>query len=301
MNALAAAAFPPFRTRDLLGLLRGTPVYRYRDFYEVKNALLRYDDRDDYLNYGYWRDGAATMNPSAALVELVADRLELGADDVLLDLGCGLGQPDVDIARRSSVRRIVGVNVNEEQVRHASARFGELGLASRIEHRVCPAQEIASRCARDGITAVVSIEALAEMPGIERVIAGAFSLLPRGGRIAFCDVVSEPASGRGLAPRALGAALMRTTTALYGDHWRSIDAYARLLRGAGFTGIEVERIGARVYRETYDQARARFAALRARRDLPAIAKALAYANLKSLAMLHAWGRVDYAVFLARRE
>ncbi|MFN7970736.1 MAG: hypothetical protein U0166_00030 [Acidobacteriota bacterium] len=65
--------------------------------------------------------------------------------------------------------------------------------------------------------------------------------------------------------------------------------------------IEVERIGARVYRETYDQARARFAALRARRDLPAIAKALAYANLKSLAMLHAWGRVDYAVFLARRE
>ncbi|MFN7970738.1 MAG: hypothetical protein U0166_00040 [Acidobacteriota bacterium] len=93
MNALAAAAFPPFRTRDLLGLLRGTPVYRYRDFYEVKNALLRYDDRDDYLNYGYWRDGAATMNPSAALVELVADRLELERTTCSSISAAGLGWP----------------------------------------------------------------------------------------------------------------------------------------------------------------------------------------------------------------
>ncbi|MFN7970737.1 MAG: hypothetical protein U0166_00035 [Acidobacteriota bacterium] len=62
------------------------------------------------------------------------------------------------------MRRIVGVNVNEEQVRRP-ARASESGLASRIEHRVCPAQGIASRCARDGITAVVSIEALAGCRG----------------------------------------------------------------------------------------------------------------------------------------
>ena len=114
-----------FRSLCVRELLRGAKVYEFDEFYHIKNALIRYDHRDGYLNYGLWDDGDRTVNPSAALVRHVAAKLQLGPTDVLLDGGAGMGQPDIDIAQAFNVKRIIGINCNAAQVSCANRMFAD--------------------------------------------------------------------------------------------------------------------------------------------------------------------------------
>jgi cyclopropane fatty-acyl-phospholipid synthase-like methyltransferase len=294
MTPCGTTIFPPLGATGLVRLALGDPVYRYREFYQVKDALLRYDHRRDYLNYGYWPDGEATPNPSAALVGLVASRLSLRHDDVLLNLGSGIGQPDVDVLRDFGPRRIIGCNVVPEQVSYANARFASLGISDRVVHRLLPAGRAGDELAGEGVTCAISIEALAEMPGLPGILSGLARLLPAGGRLAFCDVVRT--SRR---PRLGGRALMAATRLLYGDHWRTEGAYGRLLEDAGFRDVACEPIGGQVYPLTCRHARERMSDPAVRR-LPRSARTLAAMNMRSLERLFHAGLVDYAVISAVR-
>ena len=136
-----------FRPLSVLALLRGAKVYEFDEFYRIKNALIRYDHRNGYLNYGLWDDGDRTVNPSAALVSHVAAKLQLGPTDVLLNVGSGMGQPDIDIAQAFNVKRIIGINCNAAQVSCANRMFAGQRLDDVIHHRVCDALEMETNSA----------------------------------------------------------------------------------------------------------------------------------------------------------
>jgi ubiquinone/menaquinone biosynthesis C-methylase UbiE len=278
-------------------LLRGARVYEFAEFYRAKNLLLRYDDRCDYLNYGWWADGTGTVNPSAELVTAVARAANVCAGDVVLNLGSGLGQPDVDIARRFGVGRIVGINVHAGQVAHANRRAQAASLGGVIEHHVGSAERLATLLQGSIPMRVLAIESLAEMPDLDTVLREAFAALAPGGTLALCDVMT-------VASRSAGAAvwrhfLTRTTAELYGDRWRSIDDYTKALAGAGFTEIRTRLIGGQVYPFTFRHARQQFRQLRQVRCRKAAA-VLAYANLRALDLLYASGSIDYAILSARK-
>jgi len=296
----AARPSERFRKFRLTELLRGERIYAFREFYDAKNLLLRYDDRTDYLNYGFWAEGDATPNPSAALVEHLGRALDLGPRDVLVDVGSGLGQPAIDVVERFGVARVVGVNRQPDQVALANERARAAGLSHAVMHHVGDATTLdaAAASTAEAPTAVMSVEVLAEIPDVTRVFERARSMLSPGGRIGFCDVVAVADSGNTLARRALRSSLAWTTATLYGDTWRTEAWYKDALERAGFTGVRVERIGDRVYGPTFAHARARMHALRGR-GLPRTATAFAYANLRLLQALYVAGQVEYAIFTAQ--
>ncbi|CCH27563.1 methyltransferase domain-containing protein [Actinosynnema sp. NPDC047251] len=93
------------------------------------------------LHIGLWsRPGERA--PAATLTDLAnraqerqtdhhLERLALTADDHLLDIGCGNGQPAVRIAERSGVR-VTGITVSREQIALAGAAARAAGLADRV-------------------------------------------------------------------------------------------------------------------------------------------------------------------------
>lgn len=286
----------PFR---FAALLRGAKIYEFSDFYRAKNVLLRYDGRRDYLNYGYWPEGDATANPSAALVLAVARAGEIGGGDVVLNIGSGLGQPDVDIARRFEVSRIVGLNIHGGQVAHANQRARAAGFEAVIEHRVGDATALADTLHGCAPTRIIAVESLAEMRDFRVVLREAFRVLAPGGTLALCDVMTQPGASSGMAIRGLRLALTKTTAALYGDHWRGVDAYVEAIRDAGFDDVVIRSIGSAVYPFTYRYAKGQFGKLKELRCSRA-ASVLAYVNLRSMDALHALGSIDYVIVSARK-
>jgi cyclopropane fatty-acyl-phospholipid synthase-like methyltransferase len=281
---------------SVLQLLRGAPIYEFQDFYRVKNALLCYDERDAYLNYGLWDRGGETTNPSAALVARLVDALPDAG--WVLDVGSGIGQPAVDLAHLRPGVQVVGVNRSARQVEVANERARAAGLSPRVSHRALDAAALDTLPER--FAGAMAVESLAEMPQIAAVLAGIADRLIPGGRLVLCDVVVCEAP-RGLAARLLGGAMVRTTKLLYGDHWRSMADYERLLDEAGFDEVEVESIGAEVYAPTWDHARSRLGGLLRATRRPLLAAALATLNLWTLAALHRRGLIDYTILRARRR
>jgi cyclopropane fatty-acyl-phospholipid synthase-like methyltransferase len=296
-EALASHPPPGLRPFSLGALLRGVRVYEFAEFYDAKNALLRYDGRRDYLNYGYWPDGEATANPSAALVAEVARAARAGTGDIVLTLGSGLGQPDLDLVTSFGVARVIGLNLHAGQVAYANRCARQAGLDHVIEHRVGDAQQASAAVADLAPTRILAIESLAEMPDLAAVCREAFRLLVPGGRLALCDVVTRRRAGA--VRRTVDRTLTGVTSLLYGDSWREVGDYSRALGAAGFDRVEERFIGAGVYGPTYRFARQRFAELR-RLPRAGAAAAIAYANLRAIERLFAMGAVDYAIVSAEK-
>ena len=190
---------------------------------------------------------------------------------------------------------MVGVTRNAVQVRLANERFRALGLAGRVEHRVHDAHDLPAL--GETFTAAISVEALAEMPDLDRVLTGLREVLEPGARLVLCDVIRN--EGRSPLRRAVGRVVTQVTRVLYGDRWRTADELHAALVRAGFAEVGVERIGDRVYPYTWRWARPRLGALRRTRRAGS-AGLVAWANLFGLDRLYRWGEVDYAIVRARR-
>jgi threonine dehydrogenase-like Zn-dependent dehydrogenase len=65
----------------------------------------------------------------------LAEALEVSADDVVIDVGCGCGVLSF-VAARLGAKRVIGCDLSEKAVETARANAAELGLADRVEFRV---------------------------------------------------------------------------------------------------------------------------------------------------------------------
>jgi ubiquinone/menaquinone biosynthesis C-methylase UbiE len=117
---------------------------------------------------------------SAALAEL-----ELSADDVLLDLGCGTGAAVREAA--ATVRRAVGVDLSHEMVRHArelasglvNVEFREVDVSSALPFS-------------DGeFSALLCTTAFHHFPQQSRTIAEIGRVVGPGGRVVIADANRE--------------------------------------------------------------------------------------------------------------
>jgi cyclopropane-fatty-acyl-phospholipid synthase len=120
----------------------GRPHSRARDkaviagHYDIPPAFYRLIlDQSMAYSSGYWISDAAGYSLADAQrdkLDLVCDKLKLGPDSSLLDVGCGWGSLTVHAAQQRRAR-VTGVTLSAEQGGYTRERLRGLGLADRAQ------------------------------------------------------------------------------------------------------------------------------------------------------------------------
>ncbi|WP_194819990.1 class I SAM-dependent methyltransferase [Nocardia sp. XZ_19_385] len=259
---------------------KSTPE-RVGRLYDIVGTQNLFGEESLFINLGYWRDDPATLDEASAdLARLVGREAALGANDVQVDVGFGYGDQDFLWAREFGPRRIIGVNVAEEQIDIARQRAASLGLDKVIEyvHGSADALPIDSGSA----TKVTALESAFHFPSYPRFFGEAHRVLAPGGRLVTADIV----------PRVLpGTARLS---------WAGRDAYdarryRKALLEAGFDTADVYSIRRHVYRPL-----ARYLSVRLReRDMRRVNPVLRLAFSRTGVNL--WGPwADYIIAVATK-
>ena len=172
------------------GAARSGRDERKADFRDVENAY--YDLVTDFFEYGWGQSfhfapRAANESFAASLARhehYLAHRLGLGPGMTVVDLGCGVGGPLIEIARFSGAR-IVGVNYNALQLERAARRCEAAGLGHLADWLECDFMRVDAPDA--SFDAAYSIEATCCAADKAGVYGEAFRLLKPGGCLAVYE------------------------------------------------------------------------------------------------------------------
>jgi SAM-dependent methyltransferase len=155
---------------------------------------------------------------SVGLLRYVLRALRLPAGETLVDLACGRGGPGLWLAREADAS-LTGVDFSPAGVAQATARAALFGLAGRA--RFVVGELTATGLPEASADAVVCVDAFHFPADPAAAAAEARRILRPGRRLVLTNWQPKDADDERLLDR------MRID-------WR------RVLRGAGFTGIEVE-------------------------------------------------------------
>jgi ubiquinone/menaquinone biosynthesis C-methylase UbiE len=197
----------------------------YDDFSEFHARI-----NDNNLHVGYWENeqDASTFQVAAeAMTQQMIRRLEPQAGQRILDVGCGLGQPAVSLARSCQVD-ITGITVSRRQIELATVAAKETGLADRVRFEYADATNLPYG---DGaFDAAWFFESMIHMPDKALALREAARVLRPGARLVIGDMFHEPGLDWSAAHPIISAI--------------PIDAYAGLLEQAGFSLLTVDDVTA---------------------------------------------------------
>jgi cyclopropane-fatty-acyl-phospholipid synthase len=103
------------------------------------------------------RPGMTLEEASVAKLERVCDRLELGADDHVLEIGTGWGGFALHAARTRGCR-VTTTTISQEQYDHARAAVARAGLQDRVQVLMCDYRDLHGRY--DKLVSIEMIEAV---------------------------------------------------------------------------------------------------------------------------------------------
>lgn len=233
-------------------MLTGDFATRYDAIIRHPRMVALYGD-SGYFNVGLWVDGIDDL--PRACDRFVDELAELIPPDakLILDVGCGLGAGTRRLARRFPEAKVVGGNLSSWQL--AEARRGGLAHTLVMDAATMPFPDGVADC-------VVAMESAQHFDTRERFLREAFRILRPGGRIVLADMLfhdREPI-GSWMLPAA--------------NHVESPDAYAELLRAAGFAQASVDDVTSVTWKPHCDAMRA--ASPEHRAEIDAFERSLAY-------------------------
>jgi len=179
--------------------------------------------------------------PLAHLRSLVQG-LDLGAEQLLVDLACGAGGPGLWAARETGAR-LVGIDLSSMAAQRASERAGLLGMSERatFSQGTFESTGLVSVSA----DAVMSIDGLQYVPDKTAALVEVVRILRPGGRFAFVAFELDPGRVAGL------------------PFWEdAVSDYRPLLEQVGFDIIEYSQLP-----HWADQVEAAFGAILAEQDV----------------------------------
>jgi tocopherol O-methyltransferase len=163
----------------------------------IKEKVRRYyqDTTADYLkyyqtgwhhhmHYGFDRDLPKGGNPTEQMVRYLSGIASLGAGDVVLDAGCGVGGSAIWLAETAGCRT-VGITLVEDQARLARGFAAKRNLRGRARFLVNDFTRTAFAPA--SFDAVWALESFDHAPDKGAWVADMFRLLRPGGRLVIAD------------------------------------------------------------------------------------------------------------------
>lgn len=160
-------------------------ISRQYDLFQT--SLESLDKPRKYLNYGYTVSGRESYEERQERLCLEVFRAaELAPHHLVIDVGFGSGEQDLLLARHFPFAKLVGFNIAAKQVRYASERAAQEGLADKLEFRHGEA-EVLPGIERASVDRVLAIECAFyfERP---RFYARAAEVLRPGGRLVLADI-----------------------------------------------------------------------------------------------------------------
>lgn len=151
--------------------------------YDLSNELfaLFLDDTMTYSSGIHAAQGEPLEDVQRRKFDRLCDAIGVGADDHVLEIGCGWGGFALHAASARGCK-VTGITVSREQFDFATARVAACGLASRIDIRLCDYRDITGQ-----YSAIVSIEMLEAVGRAHwpRFFEVCDARLGRGGRAAI--------------------------------------------------------------------------------------------------------------------
>ncbi|MCQ8771263.1 SAM-dependent methyltransferase [Streptomyces telluris] len=199
------------------------------------------------LHLGYWDaedDGAPLVEAADRLTDMMTDRLQVDESHRVLDVGCGVGQPAMRIARRTGAQ-VTGISVSRGQVARATALAEAAGLRDRVEFRYADAMRLPFE--DNSFDAAIAIESIFHMPDREQVFREIRRVLRPGGRLVLTDFFERdpiPAGLRSAMDRCLRDFIMTLARP---------EEYVPMLSRAGLRFTELLDITEQCVRRTFDQ------------------------------------------------
>ncbi|MFV2013416.1 MULTISPECIES: SAM-dependent methyltransferase [unclassified Micromonospora] len=209
-----------------------SPAEMFDQFFAMQDEF-----NDGQCHQGYWydeQDRTSMIEASRRLTRKAADSLRLRPGERLLDVGCGLGAPAIQLASEYGVR-VTGVNFSVGQIAEAQARAEKAGLTGQVSFRSI---NFSALDFTDGsFDAMVAMESLVYVNDLVEALRGLHRVLRPGGRLA----VTEP-TREGLGVVAAG----RFATRSGANYLLSVPEWLDALREAGFELVEYLQCGSRV-------------------------------------------------------
>jgi len=141
------------------GLLAARRNIRYH--YDLGNDFfaLFLDDTMTYSCAVIERDGEPLADAQRRKLRMACDKLELGPDDHVLEIGCGWGSFALTAAGEYGAR-VTGITLSPAQAELARRRVADAGLADRVEIRLQDFREVEGTFTK--IASIEMIEAIGE-------------------------------------------------------------------------------------------------------------------------------------------
>ena len=136
-----------------------------------------------HIHHGLWEHNERPRVAQLQLTERLADLAQIGRNQTLLDIGCGMGGSSIHLARMRRCET-TGVTISPLQCRWAQMSAWWQGAASRTHFRCADAEVIEFPAASADI--VWSIECTEHLFDKPRFMQRAADWLRPGGRVAIC-------------------------------------------------------------------------------------------------------------------
>lgn len=205
-----------------------------KDFFDTAELVLNAPDDTAWGNFGYWNEAETFPEACEDLARIVADAIELGPDDHLLDLGFGMGEQLRLWHNAYGLNRLTGLNPARSQVDFAQTRLPGAGFVLHTRG----AEELAEVQIDPPVNKALALDCAYHFPNRTQVFAEVARRLPKNGVFAWTDLYLPPRASS-LARRAKLAAICASAK-IPRENLIELDAYSQVLQSAGLELVEQE-------------------------------------------------------------
>ncbi|MDO8462302.1 MAG: methyltransferase domain-containing protein [Deltaproteobacteria bacterium] len=145
----------------------------------------------DCFHFGYFKAGTEGFAEAlAAHTDLVGEMARLDHQKKVLDIGCGIGAPAIQLAKQYGCS-ILGVNISGEQVRQGRELVAKSGLSNKIT--ISEGNALALTATDSSIDSILCLEVAGDICVTKeqktKLIDEMYRVLKPGGSIGFSDLV----------------------------------------------------------------------------------------------------------------